>query len=84
MSPFALFPLIATIIYLILLTTVANSGTIQKRHVLFILFLIPAIIWTVIDYLARSGYFPQYEQFFVRAVIVAFALMVVQFHLFIS
>lgn len=55
-----------------------------KRHILFIFFLIPAMIWSLIDYFARSGFFPQYEIVFIRAIIIAFPVMAVQFHLFSS
>jgi diguanylate cyclase (GGDEF)-like protein/putative nucleotidyltransferase with HDIG domain len=42
------------------------------------------MIWSLIDYFARSGFFPQYELLFIKAVIVAFPVMAVQFHLFTS
>ena len=42
------------------------------------------MIWSLIDYCARSGLFPQYEMIFIKAVIIAFPIMAVQFHLFTS
>src|SRR4030042_899905 len=84
MNPYAMFPLIATIAYIFLLLTVIYSRPLQKRHVLFIIFLVPAMSWSLIDYFARSGFFPQYELIFIKAVLIAFTVMVVQFHYFTS
>ena len=42
------------------------------------------MVWSLIDYFARSGFFPQYELLFIKAIIIAFPVMVVQFHLFTS
>jgi diguanylate cyclase (GGDEF)-like protein len=84
MNIHALFPLIATIAYIPLLITTASSRPWQKRHALFILFLIPAMLWSLSDYFLRSSFLTQYQLFFTKAIIIAFPLMVIQFHCFTS
>ena len=84
MNVYALFPLIATIAYIPLLLTTAGSRPWQKRHTLFILFLVSAMLWSLDDYFLRSGLFTQYNDIFIRGIIVLFTLMAVQFHCFAS
>lgn len=74
----------ATIAYAPLLIITASSRPWQKKYGLFVLFLIAAMVWSLIDYFARSGLFPNIEIYFVKAVIIAFPVMAVQFHLFTS
>jgi len=84
MNIYALFPLIATIVYIPLLVTTAGSRPWQRRHMLFILFLMPAMMWSLGDYLWRSNFFPLHTFILGRFVIAMFVLMVVQFHCFTS
>jgi len=84
MNIYALFPLIATIAYIPLLVTTASNRPWQRRHTLFLLFLIPAMMWSLGDYLWRSNFFPQHTFVLGRFVIAMFALMAVQFHYFTS
>lgn len=74
----------ATLAYIPLLVMAASSRPRQRRHTLFILFLISAMFWSLSDYFLRSGYFTQHNLFFIKAVIIAFPLMGVQFHCFTS
>lgn len=84
MNIYALFPLIATIAYIPLLLTIANSRPWHKRHTLFVLFLIPAIMWSLADYLWRSNNFPEHSMLLGQFTIILFCLMAVQFHCFTS
>jgi diguanylate cyclase (GGDEF)-like protein/putative nucleotidyltransferase with HDIG domain len=84
MNVYALFPLIATIAYIPLLLTTAGSRPWQKRHTLFMLFLISAMLWSLIDYLFRGNFFPQYNVLLFKLIIIAFPVMAVQFHCFAS
>ncbi len=84
MNVYALFPLFATIAYIPLLLTTAGSRPWQKRHTLFILFLVSAMLWSLCDYFLRSGFFAQYNIIFIRGIIILFPLMAVQFHSFAS
>ncbi|MFC1957852.1 diguanylate cyclase [Chloroflexota bacterium] len=84
MSIYALLPLVATIAYIPLLATTLSSRPWQRRHELFILFLIPAMTWSLIDYIFRSIFFPQYSLLLFELIIIAFSVTAVQFHFFIS
>ncbi len=84
MNIYALFPLIATIAYVPLLITTISSRPWQKRHTLFILFLIPAMLWSLADYFWRSNFSTQYSLLLGRVTLALCAIMVVQFHCFLS
>ncbi len=84
MNIYALFPLIAIIAYIPLLLTVANSRPWQRRHTLFVLFLIPAMMWSLADYLWRSNNFPEHSMLLGQFTIILFCLMAIQFYCFTS
>ncbi len=84
MNIYALFPLIATIAYVPLLVTTIVSRPWRQQHKLFILFLIPAILWSLSDLLLRSGFFPEHDLLLGKLIIIMFIWMVVQFHCFTS
>ncbi|MFC1901544.1 sensor domain-containing diguanylate cyclase [Chloroflexota bacterium] len=84
MDFYALFPLIATIAFIPMLATTAASRPWQRRHTLFLIFLASAMAWSLIDYLLYSGLFHAYDLLFIKAGYIAFPLMAVQFHCFIS
>ena len=84
MNVYSLFPLIATVVYIPLLATTLSSRPWQRRHTLFTLFLISAMMWSLIDYFARSNFFPQYNDLLLKVVVIIFSVMAIQFHLFTS
>ncbi len=84
MSISSLFPLIVAVAYIPLILTTASSRPLQKRHKLFLLFLAPAMIWSLIDYFFRSQLFPDYSKLQFDLIAVAFLTTAVQFHVFIS
>jgi diguanylate cyclase (GGDEF)-like protein/putative nucleotidyltransferase with HDIG domain len=84
MNYYALFPFIAVIAYIPLLITTAGSRPWQKRHTLFILFLVSAMVWSLIDYFFRSNFFPQHSHLLFKAILIVYAVMAVQFHCFSS
>jgi diguanylate cyclase (GGDEF)-like protein len=84
MNVYSLFPFIATIAYIPLLVTVSNSRPWQKRHTLFLLFLIPAMLWSLADFIWRSNYFPGQSLLLGRVTIFLFSLMAIQFYYFCS
>ncbi len=84
MNIYSLFPLIAIIAYIPLLVTTVSSRPWQRRHLLFILFLIPAMLWSLADYIFRSNFYPQYNLPLLKAIIIFFPLMAVQFYTFVS
>jgi diguanylate cyclase (GGDEF)-like protein/putative nucleotidyltransferase with HDIG domain len=67
-----------------LLLTTVGSRPWQKRHALFILFIIPAMIWSLTDYVFRSNYFPNLNLVLLQIIMVSFPLMAVQLHVFSS
>ncbi len=84
MNVYALLPLLATIAYIPLLLTTASSRPWHKRHTLFVLFLISAMLWSLDDYFLRSSFFAQNNIILIRGIVVLFPLMAVLFHCFAS
>jgi len=84
MNIYALFPLIATIAYIPLLVSTVSSRPWRRRHTLFILFLISAMMWSLGDYFFRSDFSPQNRVLLGKIVIIMFVWMAVQFHCFTS
>jgi len=84
MNIYALFPLAAAIAYIPLLITTIGSRPWQRRHKLFILFLIAAMSWSLTDVFLRSNSFPQYNVLLLKAILITFTWTVVQFYCFVS
>jgi len=84
MNIYALFPLIAIIVYIPILVTTIGSRPWQKRHKLFTVFLIAAMGWSITDYIFRSNFLPQYNFLLFEIIIIMYAWMVVQLHCFTS
>src|SRR3972149_2090567 len=84
MDPYAIAPLVATIAYIPLLITTASSRPWQKRHTLFILFLLSAISWSFVTYIYRSNLLPDFGNTFFKLTVIFFAVTAVQFHSFTS
>jgi diguanylate cyclase (GGDEF)-like protein len=84
MSAYALFPLVAVIAYIPLLFMTASSRPWQRRHTLFILFLIPAMLWSLTDVILRGSFSPQHNFLIFQVITVLVSLTVVQFHCFLS
>jgi diguanylate cyclase (GGDEF)-like protein len=84
MNIYALFPLIATAAYIPLLVIAIGTRPWRKMHTLFTLFVIPAMVWSLVDYFLRSNYFPQYNLFLLRVLLIALMWMAVQLHCFMS
>jgi diguanylate cyclase (GGDEF)-like protein len=84
MNAYALAPLIATIAYIPLLITTASSRPWQKRHLLFLLFLASAMIWSLGSFLDRSNLFPEFGPAWFKLTAILFSLVAVQFHCFTS
>ncbi len=84
MNIYALFPLVAVIVYIPLLVTTIGSRPWHTRQKLFILFLIAAMSWSLTDVFLRSNVFPQYNNFLLKAILITYTLTAVQFHCFAS
>lgn len=84
MNIYTLFPLIATIAYIPLLITTISSRPWQRRHRLFLLFLIPAMMWSLTDIFLRSSLLPEYKLLIFKILLIMLTWMVVQLHCFTS
>jgi diguanylate cyclase (GGDEF)-like protein len=84
MNPYAVAPFIATIAYIPLLYSIANTRPWQKRHTYFLIFLISAMMWSLATVYLRGNFSPQHSLILSKLIIVLFALNAVQFHCFTS
>jgi len=84
MNIYALFPLVATIAYISLIITTIGNRPWRRQHKLFILFLIPAMVWSLTDIFLRTNLFPQHNLLLFEIIMIAFTWMGVQFHCFTS
>ncbi|MBI2829982.1 MAG: diguanylate cyclase [Chloroflexi bacterium] len=84
MSVYALFPLIATLAYIPLLVVTISSRPWRRQHRLFFVFLILAMLWSLTGFIFRSNFFPQYNLVLLKAALIVFTAMAVQFHIFSS
>ncbi|HUU08402.1 MAG TPA: diguanylate cyclase [Dehalococcoidales bacterium] len=82
MNIYTLFPLIATVAYIPLLITTISSRPWQRRHRLFVLFLISAMMWSLTDVFLRSNVFPEHSLLLLKLLLVMITWMGVQFHCF--
>ena len=82
MNAYAIAPLVAAIVYIPLLLTTIGSRPWPRRNVLFGIFLLSAMSWSFLDFLYRANYFPGINDSLFKCVVIAFSIMVVQFHHF--
>jgi diguanylate cyclase (GGDEF)-like protein/putative nucleotidyltransferase with HDIG domain len=80
----SLIPLIATIVYIPLFVILLSNRPWQRRHRLFLLFLIPAILWSLSDIFFRGGFLAPYRDQLVKIGICISIWMFIQLHYFIS
>jgi diguanylate cyclase (GGDEF)-like protein len=78
-----LIPLIATIAYIPLFAILLSNQPWQRRHRLFLLFLIPAMLWSLSIVLFRSDFLMPYKLLLSKIGICLFIWMLVQLHYFI-
>jgi len=84
MSVDALVPLIAAIAYIPLFAILFSNRPWQRRHRLFLLFLIPALLWSLTTFLSRSGLLFQNNLLEVKIVLCIAIWMLIQLHYFVS
>src|SRR3990172_9099889 len=84
MSFFIFVPVVATALYVPLLFVTASSRPWQKRHVLFIYFLIPAMFWSLSDYFFRANLLPEYQLLVLKIIMILLPIMAIQLHVFAS
>ena len=84
MNVYALAPLVAAIAYIPVFVTTLSSRPWEKRHKLFLLFLIPALLWNLFDVFFRADIFPGLQLIVWKITFLLFPIMAVQFHCFTS
>jgi len=83
MNVHALVPLIATIAYIPLFIILLSNRPWSNKHRLFLLLLIPAVLWSLSTFLSRSDLLIHDKPLEVKIVICVTFWMLVQFHYFI-
>ena len=76
----ALVPLVATVAYIPLFVILLSNRPWQQRHKLFLLFLIPAVLWSFITFLSMRDLLIHNKELEVKIVVSIAILMLVQFH----
>jgi len=84
MNVHVVIPLIGTIAYIPLFVILLSNRPWQRKHRLFLLFLIPAMLWSLTDIFFRSDFLMPYKLHLVRIGICILIWMLVQLHYFIS
>jgi len=84
MNVYVLFPLVAVIAYIPLFITTISSRPWQKRHKLFVLLLIAAMMWSLTSVFLRSNVFPQYNDLLLKFILITYTWTAVQFYCFAS
>ena len=83
MNIYALIPLVATIAYIPLVVILVLNRPWDRKQRLFFLFLIPAILWSLSSFFARSDFLMTYKLLISQVVICILIWMLIQFHYFI-
>ena len=83
MSGYAVIPLVATVAFLGPLVALSLHRPRLKRNLLMLLFVIPAMLWSLADFILRSQLLPVDSLVLVKVVICVGILMIVQYHLFL-
>jgi diguanylate cyclase (GGDEF)-like protein len=84
MNIYALLPLIVVLAYIPLLVMTVSSRPWHRRHELFILFLIPATIFGLTDFVLRGNFFLQYNPLLLKLALITYTAVGVQFYCFAS
>ena len=80
MNQHTLIPLLATIVYLVPLVLLLLHRPWPKQGILFLLYLVPAMLYSMADFLLRAGTQAVDEELLVKIIICLAIAMIVQFH----
>ncbi len=80
MESHMIIPLLATAVYIVPLAVLLITRPWPKQGLLFLLYLIPAMLYSLTDFLFRADVFPGHETLAVKVIICLAILMVIQFH----
>ena len=84
MNSHVVIPLIGTIAYIPLFVILLSNRPWQRKHRLFLLFLVPAMLWSLTDIFFRSDFLMPYKLLLVKIGICIVIWMLIQLHYFIS
>ena len=79
-SSHVLIPLIASIVFLFPLVIVLLHRPWRAQHTLFLLYLIPAMLWSLCDFILRRNYFPENQELLVKIIVCLAIWMLTQLH----
>jgi len=80
MESHMIIPLLATAVYIVPLAVLLITRPWPKQGFLFLLYLIPAMLYSLMDFLFRADVFSGHETLVVKVIICLAILMVIQFH----
>ena len=84
MNIYSIIPVAAMLAYIPLLATTATLRPMKRTQLFFAVFLVAAITWSLVDYFFRANLFPQHNLLLLKLILVAYAWMAAQFHVFTS
>ncbi len=84
MNIHSLLPLLAAIAYIPLVIFTATSRPWQKHHIIFVIFLLSGMLWSLATFFMRSDYFPEHKLFLFQITTCAYFLFIVHFYFFIK
>lgn len=79
-----LVPLLAAIIYIVLLVVMAVNRSWQRQQLYFAYYLGASALWGFSNYLLRANYFPEHNLLLFRIVLFSSFLWVVQLYMFVT
>jgi diguanylate cyclase (GGDEF)-like protein len=79
MNVYAIPPLLALIAYIPLLSILSFHRPWNKEHRLLFLYLVPAMLWSFVDFFFRSNFLPEYKLLLVKMVLWFASWMAIQF-----
>ncbi|MBM4444462.1 MAG: diguanylate cyclase [Chloroflexi bacterium] len=75
-----IIPLLATAVYMVPLAVLLITRPWPKQGLLFLVYLIPAMLYSLADFLFRAEVFANHERIAVKVIICLAILMIIQFH----
>jgi len=84
MNTHVVVPVFASIAYLPLIALMLANRPWERRQRLFVAFLIPAFLWSVTDFFARSNYYLDHKTLWAQIVISVAIWAIVQYHYYVS
>ena len=84
MNTHVVIPVFACIAYLPLIALLLANRPWERRQKLFVGFIIPAFLWSLTDFFARSNYYLDHKHLWAQIVICVAIWAIVQYHYYVS